>query len=212
MSCTPTLHQWTDRNQDHEIIDGTLCHCGRVPWYDLWSAHKQGSTEYGVYTAEKGAGGEVVQMAVFFMDKAKAEKYAKGRVDYWRAQATDGALAIKERMVGSWDDVSSYRHGTEMPARPNDELRYTTAPTAYDGFSTITVDPDTGHYNRGDHGKAYHQATPYRKIALQTVDLTWQSARYASGMYPCWTQEQFDAMIRDGLIIPRFSAPQAVER
>lgn len=55
-------------------------------------------------------------------------------------------------------------------------IRYTTAPDAYDGFGTVTLETLPL--------KNQHSDNPYRKVEIQDEALDWQTSRYASGMYP----------------------------
>jgi hypothetical protein len=57
---------------------------------------------------------------------------------------------------------------------------YTTAPSAYDGFSTRELEADAGRDNRG---------LTVRKVALEARDLEWQTSRYGSGLHACATPE-----------------------
>ncbi len=54
---------------------------------------------------------------------------------------------------------------------------YTTAPAAYDGFSTTELMADAGQDDRG---------RVIRKVSLERRDLEWQTSRYDSGLY-AWT-------------------------
>lgn len=69
-------------------------------------------------------------------------------------------------------------------------VRYTTAPEAYDGFSTRTVEPDCGK----DGGKTV------RKVTIAARDLAWQEGRYASGMYGSLDRAGYDKLRKAGLI------------
>jgi hypothetical protein len=60
---------------------------------------------------------------------------------------------------------------------------YTTAPSAYDGFGTVELDPDAGTDNRG---------LTIRKVAVEPDHLDWQMARYASGLHGCVTAAEAD--------------------
>jgi len=62
---------------------------------------------------------------------------------------------------------------------------YTTAPKAYDGFSTKEI--EIGKYEM-DKGKAI------RKVEIEDKDLGWQLARYGSGLHLAVEQTSFDEL------------------
>jgi hypothetical protein len=51
---------------------------------------------------------------------------------------------------------------------------YTTAPKAYDGFSTRELSANAGTDNQGK---------TVRLVSLEARDRDWQASRYASGLY-----------------------------
>ena len=65
------------------------------------------------------------------------------------------------------------------------KIIYTTAPIAYDGFSTKEI--ETGVYET-DKGKAI------RKVEFKEKDFNWQMGRYASGMHLAVEQKLFNEL------------------
>jgi len=66
---------------------------------------------------------------------------------------------------------------------------YTTAPEAYDGFGTRTLEEVVG----------YDREKPIRKIAVQKQHYGWQEARNGSGMFPLFTEQKFAEFVKAGL-------------
>jgi hypothetical protein len=60
------------------------------------------------------------------------------------------------------------------------EQRYTTAPESYDGFGTVTVEVVGSFLEK-----------PVRRVAIDPAHVQWQHDRYFSGIYTCWTEEQY---------------------
>ena len=75
----------------------------------------------------------------------------------------------------------------------SDLRRWTTAPVDYDYSGTITVNPTWGRNTRtGD---------VIREIKLPADrGGRYQEPRYASGLYPCWTEEKLNIDLRFGNI------------
>ena len=82
--------------------------------------------------------------------------------------------------------------GKEDTAMKKYVERYTTAPEAYDGFGTKTIEI-VGYY-RNDPTR------PVRKISVNPDHLDWQSGRNGSGLHPTWTEEQFQELVKYGYI------------
>lgn len=61
--------------------------------------------------------------------------------------------------------------------------RITSAPVAYDGFGTETLKLLPWQSQRG--------RSQYRLVVIQDEVAEWQISRYHSGMYPAFTEEQF---------------------
>lgn len=74
-------------------------------------------------------------------------------------------------------------------------FHYTTAPEAYDGFGTKTIEV-VGDWVSKSNG----QRKPVRKVQIDPEHFNWQSMRYSSGMHPTWTEEQFQEEKRYGYI------------
>ncbi len=73
-------------------------------------------------------------------------------------------------------------------------IRYTTAPEAYDGFGTVTLELLPTLHNRGSD-------KPFRKVEIQDEALGWQIARYESGMYPRLDEATFQDWLAHHLIV-----------
>lgn len=58
---------------------------------------------------------------------------------------------------------------------------YTTAPSEYDGFGTVTYDFEVGTDNRG---------LTVRKVGIEPDHWDWQTARYQSGLHGVATEEE----------------------
>lgn len=71
--------------------------------------------------------------------------------------------------------------------------RFTSAPEAYDGFGTVTVETTAYRDNSG---------RPFRKVEIpeEAQFNNWQTDRYGSGLYAAFTEEQFSESISLGLI------------
>lgn len=80
-----------------------------------------------------------------------------------------------------------------------DERRtvYTTAPEAYDGFGTTRE--DTGKVFVGSRPDV--PGKPVYRVSILPEHFTWQTMRYSSGMYPSWTQTDFDELSEHALIV-----------
>ncbi len=73
-------------------------------------------------------------------------------------------------------------------------IRITTAPEAYDGFGTLTLEMlDTVTRYAGSERQ-------YRKIAVRPEHAEWQQQRYSSGLYVCLTPEKFAEWKTDGYL------------
>lgn len=72
-------------------------------------------------------------------------------------------------------------------------FRYTSAPEAYDGFGTFTVETTDYRDNSG---------RPFRKVEIpeDAQFNNWQVDRYGSGLYAAFSTEQFFESVRLGLI------------
>lgn len=68
-----------------------------------------------------------------------------------------------------------------VPA-PGCSFFYTTAPEAYDGFGTKTINPDCG---KNSNGKTW------RLIQIEDRNLNWQDGRNGSGMHPTISVDDF---------------------
>lgn len=64
--------------------------------------------------------------------------------------------------------------GGPPPSEAGRVVLYTTAPAAYDGFSTREIASDAGTDHRG---------YVVREVSLEPRDLDWQTNRYASGLH-----------------------------
>jgi len=69
---------------------------------------------------------------------------------------------------------------------PVGEIRYTTAPSAYDGFGTKTLELKWVWQS-----KLNGNTKPVRKVVINPEHLQWQTMRYGSGMHPTWTEADF---------------------
>jgi len=58
---------------------------------------------------------------------------------------------------------------------------YTTAPSDYDGFGTVTYEFEAGTDNRG---------LTVRKVGIEPDHWDWQTGRYLSGMHAVATEEE----------------------
>lgn len=67
---------------------------------------------------------------------------------------------------------------------------YTTAPAAYDGFSTREESADCGRDNSG---------RIVRRVAMDGRDYTWQTMRYASGSHMAMSPPEWVEMIAAGV-------------
>jgi hypothetical protein len=74
-------------------------------------------------------------------------------------------------------------------------IRYTTAPDAYDGFGTVTLEILPYRNSSG--------RTPYRKVEIpvEAQRNSWQVDRYHSGLYPALDEETFQDWMQHGLIV-----------
>lgn len=73
---------------------------------------------------------------------------------------------------------------------------YTTAPEAYDGFGTKTVEAAWTWVSKSNGARK-----PVRKVSIPYEHFEWQSMRYGSGLHPTWTEEQFQEERRYGYIV-----------
>lgn len=78
-------------------------------------------------------------------------------------------------------------------------VRYTTAPAAYDGFSTREEFACVGH----DRDK------PVRCISFDAKDEKWQEGRYGSGMHFCVDKTGWQKMVAAGFVTA--AAPVAAD-
>ena len=72
-------------------------------------------------------------------------------------------------------------------------VRVTNAPEPYDGFGTHTIEvlplvPVQG-------------PPPYRRVAIRTDALDWQTLRYQSGLYPVLDEQTFAEWRSHGLVV-----------
>jgi len=72
-------------------------------------------------------------------------------------------------------------------------VRVTSAPEPYDGFGTRTIEilpfvPALGH-------------PPYRRVAIRTDALDWQTMRYESGLHPVLDEQTFAEWRTLGLVV-----------
>jgi hypothetical protein len=72
-------------------------------------------------------------------------------------------------------------------------ILYTTAGPEYDGFGTQTLEV-LAYRNK-------HSDRPYRRVEITAEAYSWQTSRYASGMYPALPQSTFDDWLEHGLIV-----------
>ena len=72
---------------------------------------------------------------------------------------------------------------------------YTTAPEAYDGYGTKTVE-QAGTWVSGN-GKRL----PVRKVKIEHESFEWQVARYSSGLHSLMDEEQYREWIQHGYIV-----------
>jgi hypothetical protein len=72
-------------------------------------------------------------------------------------------------------------------------VRVTDAPEPYDGFGTHTIEvlplvPAQGR-------------PPYRRVAIRSDALDWQTLRYQSGLYPVLDEQTFAVWRSHGLVV-----------
>ena len=97
-------------------------------------------------------------------------------------------------------DASAARGGQRKPKGEImvRETIYTTAPAAYDGFSTREESADCGR----DGGKVV------RRVSLETADYQWQLGRYASGLYMALRPDAWRQLVSAGLATSTEPKPQ----
>ncbi len=87
-------------------------------------------------------------------------------------------------------------------------VRVTNAPEPYDGFGTDTIEvlplvPAQGR-------------PPYRRVAIRSDALDWQTLRYQSGLYPVLDEQTFAEWRSHGLVVasiqPSTSEPDDSEQ
>jgi hypothetical protein len=78
-------------------------------------------------------------------------------------------------------------------------VRVTNAPEPYDGFGTRTIEvlpvvPAQGRQ-------------PYRRVAIRSDALDWQTQRYQSGIYPVLDERTFAEWRTGGLVVAATQPP-----
>ena len=78
-------------------------------------------------------------------------------------------------------------------------VRVTNAPEPYDGFGTHTIEvlplvPAQGR-------------PPYRRVAIRSDALDWQTQRYQSGLYPVLDERTFAEWRTGGLVVAPTQPP-----
>ena len=93
-------------------------------------------------------------------------------------------------------DCQDARRGFEAGITANRrrtwDVRYTTAPEAYDSFHTFTV-AVVGTTKCG------HKT--WRKVMIDPRHTEWHEGRYGSGLHPCHTQKGWDELVEYGLVV-----------
>ena len=79
-------------------------------------------------------------------------------------------------------------------------VRVTDAPEPYDGFGTDTIEvlplvPAQG-------------SPPYRRVAIRSDALDWQTLRYQSGLYPVLDEQTFAEWRLHGLVVAAIQASE----
>jgi hypothetical protein len=77
--------------------------------------------------------------------------------------------------------------------------RVTNAPEPYDGFGTRTIEVLPLVPARG--------RPPYRRVAIRSDALNWQTQRYQSGLYPVLDEQTFAEWGTGGLIVAAIQPP-----
>jgi hypothetical protein len=72
-------------------------------------------------------------------------------------------------------------------------VRVTNAPEPYDGFGTDTIEVLPLVPARG--------RPPYRRVAIRSDSLDWQTMRYQSGLYPVLDEQIFAEWRTHGLVV-----------
>jgi len=72
-------------------------------------------------------------------------------------------------------------------------VRVTNAPEPYDGFGTRTIEVLPLVPARG--------RPPYRRVAIRSDALNWQTQRYQSGLYPVLDEQTFAEWRTGGLVV-----------
>jgi hypothetical protein len=106
---------------------------------------------------------------------------------YWRA-ANETSRSQKQIERGNMETTETTR-----------VVVYTTAPDAYDGFSTRTEAEDVGQ----TCGKQV------RRVSMEERDYVWQTSRYASGLHMAIREDSWRGLVSKGLAVENKPAPAA---